>query len=51
LFEDKDATDVAKETGVQVFEITGPKGTIGAVAAIGCFDMGIRSAGVPEDFE
>jgi len=51
LFEDKDATDVAKETGVQVIEITGPKGTIGAVAAIGCFDMGIRSAGVPEDFE
>jgi hypothetical protein len=24
---------------------------IGAVAAIGCFDLGLRSAGVPEDFE
>ena len=51
LFEEKDATAVAEEAGVQVMEITGSKGLIGAVAAIGCFDMGIRSAGVPEDFE
>ncbi|MCL2143525.1 MAG: DUF1743 domain-containing protein [Methanomassiliicoccaceae archaeon] len=50
LFEVDDALKVAKESGVDVIQITGAKGTIGAVAAIGCFDMGVRSAGVPEDF-
>ena len=51
LFEVDDALKVAERCGVEVIEITGPKGTIGAVAAIGCFDMGVRSAGVPEDFD
>ncbi|MCL2711778.1 MAG: DUF1743 domain-containing protein [Methanomassiliicoccaceae archaeon] len=51
LFEVGDALKVAEECNVDVVEITGSKGTIGAVAAIGCFDMGLRSAGVPEDFE
>ncbi|MDR2866062.1 MAG: DUF1743 domain-containing protein [Methanomassiliicoccaceae archaeon] len=50
IFKVDDALDVAKRCGVDVIEITGTKGTIGAVAAIGCFDMGLRSAGVPEDF-
>jgi methanogenesis imperfect marker protein 11 len=51
LFTDDDARRAAEENGVEVIGITGTKGIIGAVAAIGCFDMGIRSAGVPEDFE
>jgi len=51
IFTDEDALAVARENGVEVIEITGRKGVIGAVAAIGCFDMGARSAGVPEDFE
>ncbi|MDR0791148.1 MAG: DUF1743 domain-containing protein, partial [Methanomassiliicoccaceae archaeon] len=51
IFEVDDALRVAKRCNVEVFEITGKKGTIGAVAAIGCFDMGIRAAGVPEDFD
>ncbi|MDR0778111.1 MAG: DUF1743 domain-containing protein [Methanomassiliicoccaceae archaeon] len=50
IYEVDDALRVAEKCGVRVFEITGKKGTIGAVAAIGCFDLGIRAAGVPEDF-
>jgi methanogenesis imperfect marker protein 11 len=46
-----DAKRAAAESGVEVVQITGPKGTIGAVAAIGCFDLGIRAAGLPEDFK
>lgn len=45
-----DAEDVAAETGVEIHEITGRRGCIGAVAAIGCFDLGLYSAGLPEDF-
>ena len=45
-----DAEHVAKETGVQILEISGRRGSIGAVAAIGCFDLGLYSAGLPEDF-
>ncbi|MBP8685731.1 MAG: DUF1743 domain-containing protein, partial [Methanomassiliicoccales archaeon] len=45
------AMDVASRNGVEVVEITGRRGTIGAVAAIGCFDLGVRAAGLPEDFE
>jgi len=35
---------------VHIHEITGRRGAIGAVAAIGCFDLGLYSAGLPEDF-
>lgn len=49
LFDVKDAIDVASRTGVEIIEVTGDKGTIGAVAAIGCFDMGLKAAGLPED--
>jgi methanogenesis imperfect marker protein 11 len=51
LFTPEDALAVAAENGVEIIELTGKRGVIGAVAAIGCFDMGFRSAGVPEDFE
>ncbi|MCE5297216.1 MAG: DUF1743 domain-containing protein [Euryarchaeota archaeon] len=44
------AMDVAKRNGLRLIEVTGRRGTIGAVAGIGCFDMGIRAAGLPEDF-
>ncbi len=45
-----DAEHVAAETGVEIHEITGRRGCIGAVAALGCFDLGLYSAGLPEDF-
>lgn len=50
LYTTDDAIKVAEETGVQIISVTGLKGVIGAVAAIGCFDLGERSAGIPEDF-
>jgi len=45
-----DAEHIAKETGVELIEVTGRRGSIGALAAIGCFDLGLYSAGLPEDF-
>lgn len=51
LYTPEEAVRVAEENDVEVIYITGKKGVIGAVAAIGCFDLGVRSAGVPEDFE
>lgn len=51
LFTIEEAEAVARENGVQIIHVTGNKGTIGAVAAIGCFDMGLKAAGVPEDFQ
>ena len=50
LYTTDDAIKVAEETGVQIISVTGLTGVIGAVAAIGCFDLGERSAGIPEDF-
>lgn len=51
LYTPDDAIKVAGENGVQIISVTGTKGVIGAVAAIGCFDLGERSAGIPEDYE
>ncbi|MBP5734896.1 MAG: DUF1743 domain-containing protein, partial [Candidatus Methanomethylophilaceae archaeon] len=52
LFKPEDAIKVAEENGVQIISLNGgTKGVIGAVAAIGCFDMGEKAAGVPQDFE
>ena len=51
IYKPQQALDVAERTGVQVVEITGKRGTIGAVAAIGCFDLGLKAAVLPEDFE
>lgn len=45
-----DAEHAAKQSGVELIEVTGRRGSIGAVAAIGCFDLGLYSAGLPEDF-
>jgi methanogenesis imperfect marker protein 11 len=51
LYTTDSAFRTAEQNGVRIIEITGPDGAIGAVAAIGCFDLGLRSAGLPEDFE
>jgi methanogenesis imperfect marker protein 11 len=45
-----DAEHHAKESDVELLEVTGRRGSIGAVAAIGCFDLGLYAAGLPEDF-
>ena len=46
-----DAEHAAAEAGLEMIEVTGRRGLIGAVAAIGCVDLGLYSAGLPEDFE
>jgi methanogenesis imperfect marker protein 11 len=46
----QDAEYAARKGGVELVEITGPRGAIGAVAGIGCHDLGIEAAGLPEDF-
>ena len=51
LYSQDDAVRVAEESGVQIISVTGMKGVIGAVAAIGCFDLGEKAAGIPEDFK
>jgi methanogenesis imperfect marker protein 11 len=45
-----DAEHMAQQSGAQLIEVTGMRGVIGALAAIGCFDLGLYSAGLPEDF-
>lgn len=50
LYKVEEAEKVAAENGVELYKITGDKGAIGAVAAIGCFDLGLKAAGVEEDF-
>lgn len=50
ILTEEDAFEAARENGVQVISVTGMKGVIGAVAAIGCFDMGGEAAGIPGDF-
>ncbi len=44
-----EAKRLAKATGVELFSITGERGHIGALAAIGCFDMGPSAAALPSD--
>ncbi len=52
LYKPEDAIKVAEDNGVQIISLFGKnKGVIGAVAAVGCFDLGEKAAGVPEDFE
>lgn len=51
LYTIDDSIAVAERNGVEIHYVTGNKGTIGAVAAIGCFDLGLKAAGIPEDFE
>lgn len=50
IFTRAEAEDVAKENLVRLIVITGNRGKIGALAAIGCFDLGLQAAGLPEDF-
>ena len=42
---------IADENGVEIISVTGNGGIIGAVAAIGCADLGTEAAGVVEDFQ
>jgi len=51
MFTTDQAAKVAADCGVQVISITGTGGMIGAIAAIGCFDIGPKAAGIPEDFQ
>jgi methanogenesis imperfect marker protein 11 len=46
----EEAERIARENNVRLVEITGKRGKIGALAAIGCFDMGLTAAGLKEDF-
>lgn len=47
----EDAVKAAEANGIRLIEVTGKRGSIGAVAGIGCFDMGIAAAGLPGDFD
>jgi len=47
----KDGREAAEANSVRLIAVTGERGTIGAVAGIGCFDLGMRAAGLPEDFD
>ncbi len=51
LYHVDSAFRVAEQNGVRITVITGRGGAIGAVSAIGCFDLGLKAAGLPEDFE
>ena len=52
LYTPDDAIKAAGDAGVQIISVTGGMaGVIGAVAAIGCFDLGDKAAGLPEDAE
>lgn len=45
------ARKAAEASGIRLVEVTGKRGTIGAVAGIGCFDMGLAAAALPEDVD
>lgn len=47
----EEAEEAEKKTGIELIEISGPRGKIGALAAIGCFDLGLLSSGLMEDFQ
>ncbi len=47
----EDAVKVAEASGIRLIEVTGKRGTIGAVAGIGCFDMGLAAAALPGDLD
>ncbi len=46
-----EAQRTAKEHGIRLIEVTGKRGAIGALAAIGCFELGLKAAGLREDFQ
>ncbi|MEW5761065.1 MAG: hypothetical protein AB1779_09910 [Candidatus Thermoplasmatota archaeon] len=43
------AKRIAKKYGVKSFEVTGGRGIIGSLAAIGCLDMGLDAAGLIDE--
>jgi tRNA(Ile2) C34 agmatinyltransferase TiaS len=47
----ENAEKAAMAGGVEVVEITGRRGMIGAVEGVGCFDMGLKAAMIPEDWQ
>ena len=47
----EDAVKSSEANGIRLIEVTGKRGSIGAVAGIGCFDMGIAAAGLLGDFD
>ncbi len=47
----REAERLAKASGVDLHAVTGERGHIGALAAIGCFDMGAEAAALPSDLE
>ncbi len=47
----EEAERVAHESGVDLRTVTGQRGHIGALAAIGCYDMGAAAAALPSDLE
>ncbi len=49
MYKVEDAEKVAAECGVQIISVTGTGGIIGAVAAIGCVDLGPEAADVDEE--
>jgi len=42
----KDAEKAAEAGGAEIIEITGRRGLIGALAGLGCHDLGIKAAGL-----
>jgi len=46
-----DAEHAAEKAGLRLIEVTGRRGLIGAAAGVGCVDLGLYSAGLPEDFK
>ncbi len=47
----EEAERLAAASGVELHTITGQRGHIGALAAIGCYDMGARAAALPSDLD
>lgn len=47
----EEAERLARGAGVDLRTVTGQRGHIGALAAIGCFDLGAAAAALPSDLE
>jgi methanogenesis imperfect marker protein 11 len=47
----EEAERVASGSGVDLRTVTGQRGHIGSLAAIGCYDMGAKAAALPSDLE
>lgn len=47
----EEAERLAAASGVELHAVTGERGHIGSLAAVGAFDMGVRAAALPSDLE